>query len=157
MRHIVSVSDMKVSKTPGDIIVTYSLGSCIGIAAYDPVVKVGGMLHYLLPRFKSDKKKMEENPCVFGDSGIPHLFKTLYKIGAKKERIRIVMAGGSVMNDVSFFETGKHNITTARKMFWKNNVFIDAEHVGGSMPRTLYLDISTGKTWITSRGEKYDL
>ncbi len=67
------------------------------------------------------------------------------------------MAGGSMMGENSFFETGKHNITIARKMFWKNNVFIESEHVGGRMPRTLYLDIATGNCWMVSKGERYEL
>lgn len=157
MRHIIGVSDLKVSNSIEDLLVTYSLGSCVGIAAYDTTAKVGGLLHYLLPRSKTDRTRAQKTPAMFGDSGIPALFKNMYAKGAQKERIRVVMAGGAMMGESSFFETGKHNITIARKMFWKNNVFIDAEHVGGNMPRTLHLEISTGNCWLTSRGEKIEL
>ena len=156
MRLIVGVSDMKASGEEEDLIVTYSLGSCIGIAAYDPVVRVGGILHYLMPRSSSDPTKATANPSMYGDTGIPQLFEALYSLGAVKDRILVYMAGGSMMSESSIFETGKHNITIARKMFWKNNVFITEEHVGGNMPRTLYLDIATGKSWITSKGEKIE-
>ena len=54
MRYIVGVSDMKLSKNAGDIIVTHALGSCIGIAIHDPDIKVGGILHYMLPKSSID-------------------------------------------------------------------------------------------------------
>ncbi|MGM0462091.1 MAG: chemotaxis protein CheD [Fibrobacterota bacterium] len=153
-RKIVGVSDMKISANPNDIIVTYSLGSCIGVSAYDPVHGVGGILHYLLPSSRLNKDKARDNPAMFGDTGIPKLFRRMYQHGAEKKHMRVVIAGGAMMYESSFVETGKRNIMVARKIFWKNNVFIDGEHVGENMPRTLYLDISNGASWLTSRGEK---
>ncbi|MGM0443864.1 MAG: chemotaxis protein CheD [Fibrobacterota bacterium] len=153
-RKIVNVSDAKVSSRREDVIVTYSLGSCIAVAVYDPVAVVGGMLHYLLPSSRLNKEKAQRNPFMFGDTGIPELFRKLYRLGASKGNMRVIMAGGAMMYESSFAETGKRNITVARKLFWKNNVFIDAEHVGENIPRTLYLDMVDGSTWITSRGNK---
>jgi len=62
-----------------------------------------------------------------------------------------------VFEQKDFFAIGKRNIVIARKMFWKNNVLIAAEHVGGSIPRTLYLEIGSGLTWMTSTGIKVEL
>ena len=75
MKIIVGISDMKVSNKPGDILVTYSLGSCIGVAIWDPKVKVGGLIHYMLPDSTMDKTRAEEKPFMFADSGVPRLFK----------------------------------------------------------------------------------
>ena len=80
----VGVSDMKVSNDPGAVLVTYSLGSCIGIAIYDSVVRVGGLLHFMLPESKLNLDKAKTTPCMFADTGIPALFKAAYKLGAKK-------------------------------------------------------------------------
>jgi chemotaxis protein CheD len=158
MKHIVGVSDMRVSNSPGDIIVTHALGSCIGIAVYDACAQVGGILHYMLPQSRVDEEKAGINPFMFGDTGIPLLFQEVYKYGAQKERIRVVMAGGAqVFEKKDFFAIGKRNTVIARKMFWKNNVLIAAEHVGGCIPRTLYLEIGTGTAWLTSHGERVDL
>ena len=155
MRIIVGVSDMKLSNIDGDILVTHALGSCIGIAIYDKIAKVGGMLHYMLPLSKIDKEKAIKNPFMFGDTGIPELFTSAYKLGAQKDKIRVIMSGGAqVIEKKDFFSIGKRNITIARKVFWKNNVLIAAEHVGGNIPRTMYLEIGTGTIWITSHGEK---
>lgn len=158
MKYIVGVSDMKISNTPGDMIVTHALGSCIGIAIHDPAAQVGGILHYMLPLSNVDQGKAEDNPYMFGDTGIPELFKMAYRFGAKKDTLRVVMAGGAeIFERKDFFAIGKRNIVIARKMFWKNNVLIAAEHVGGSIPRTLYLEIGSGLTWMTSTGIKVAL
>ncbi len=158
MRHIVGVSDMKLTRGAEDLVVTHALGSCIGVAIYDPVACVGGILHYMLPQAKMDAVKAENNPFMFGDAGIPLLFKQAYKLGAAKEKLRVVMAGGAqVFEKQDFFDIGKRNIVIARKLFWKNNVMLSAEHVGGHIPRTLYLDMTNGRTWITSHGQTIEL
>jgi chemotaxis protein CheD len=95
---------------------------------------------------------------MFGDTGIPRLFKEAYKLGAAKESLRVVIAGGAqVFEKQDYFDIGKRNIVIARKLFWKNNVMLAAEHVGGHIPRTMYLDMHTGATWITSHGQRIDL
>jgi chemotaxis protein CheD len=158
MQYTVGVSDMKVSNGSGDVIVTHALGSCIGIAIHDPVANVGGILHYMLPVAKVDPEKAINNPMMFGDTGVPQLFKEAYRRGARKENLRVSMAGGAqVFGSSDFFDIGNRNVVTARKLFWKNGVMLAAEHVGGHIPRTLYLEIGTGKVWFTSHGERFDL
>ncbi len=158
MKITVGVSEMYVSNKPGDIIVTHALGSCIGLAIHDPVAHVGGLLHYMLPLSKIDNDNKVVNPYMYGDTGIPALFNEVYKRGAKKETITVVMAGGAdILENCNFFNIGSRNITIARKMFWKNGIMIAAENTGGSKPRTLYLEIGTGKTWMTTGSERTDL
>ena len=126
MNIIVGVSDMKVSKDPHSVLVTYSLGSCIGIAVYDPVIRVGGLLHYMLPESSLDSVKAAANPFMFADTGIPRLFKSVYELGGVKGRMRVIMAGGSqVLDQNGFFNIGKRNEMAARKLFHRNNVVID--------------------------------
>ena len=100
MRYTVGVSDMKISNQAGDIVVTHALGSCIGIAIHDPVAHVGGILHYMLPVSKVDPEKAKNNPMMFGDTGVPALFQEAYRMGAKKENLRVVMATCCRMNRV---------------------------------------------------------
>ncbi|HAJ79043.1 MAG TPA: chemotaxis protein CheD [Fibrobacteres bacterium] len=158
MKYTVGVSDMKLSDCPGDIIVTHALGSCLGVAIHDPVAGVGGILHYMLPLSQVDKTKSETNPFMFGDTGIPRFFTEAYQLGAVKEKLRIVIAGGAqVFEQRDFFDIGKRNIVIARKLFWKNNILISSEHVGDHIPRTLYLEVGSGKTWFTSHGQTVEL
>jgi chemotaxis protein CheD len=150
-RIVVDVADMKVTNDINAVIVTYALGSCIAVTINDPVAKVGGMLHYMLPESSIDKQKAEMRPFMFGDTGIPLLFKEAYKYGAIRDRIIVKLAGGASIQDASgAFNIGKRNYLMARKMFWKNNVMIDGESVGGMISRTLYLEMATGRVYFKS-------
>ncbi|MBU0986950.1 MAG: chemotaxis protein CheD [Proteobacteria bacterium] len=150
---IVGVADMKVSNNAEGVLVTYSLGSCIGLAIYDPIVKVGGLLHYMLPESALDRKKAQKNPYMFGDTGIPLLFKETYKYGAKKNRLKVIVVGGAqILDQKGLFNIGKRNHTLLRKIFWKNNVMIDYEEVGGNVNRTLKLDVKNGEAWLRVSG-----
>ena len=156
---IVGISDLKISNNGDDVIVTYALGSCIGISVYDPVAKVGGMLHYMLPESSLDEKKARENPAMFADTGIPMLFKSCYQLGADKKRMIVRAAGGaSILDDTNFFRIGQKNIMAMRKIFWKNNVMITSEDTGANHNRTVRLQIETGKTFVrTAGGEMKEL
>ncbi|MBN2331536.1 MAG: chemotaxis protein CheD [Deltaproteobacteria bacterium] len=140
---------MKISATSTDTLVTYSLGSCIGVAIYDPVVKVGGMLHYMLPDASINKDKGVKNPYMFANTGIPLLFKTCYQHGAEKKRLVVKVAGGGqIMDESGVFNIGKRNYAILRKMFWKNNILIDSEDIGGMVNRTMYLRLSDGQLML---------
>ncbi len=154
MKIVVGVSDMKVSKDPGATLVTYSLGSCIGISIYDAIAKVGGLLHFMLPDSTLDAEKAKNKPNMFADTGIPNLFKSAYKLGAKKQRLRVIVVGGSqVLDQQGFFNIGKRNYMAVRKIFWKNNVIIDYENIGGSSNRTIHLSLDSGMASLKISGQ----
>lgn len=146
MNITVGIADMRVSNDPDAILVTYSLGSCIGVMIYDPVARVGGMLHYMLPESSLDFVKARTKPFMFADTGIPLLFKASYKLGAKKKRMIVKIAGGSEVMDASgVFNIGKRNYAALRKLFWKNNVLIKSEDIGENVNRTVRLSIANGE------------
>lgn len=156
MKLIVGVSDMKVSDDPNATLITYSLGSCIGVVIYDPVAKAGGMLHYMLPESNLDAEKAKKNPFMFADTGIPSLFKATYELGAKKQRMKVAVMGGSqVLDQKGFFNIGKRNHTALRKLFFKNNVITSYEDVGGNVNRTVRLEMNTGDIYnkVSGNGE----
>lgn len=156
---IVGISDIKISNNSNDVIITYALGSCIGISVYDPIVRVGGLLHYMLPDSNLDERKAKDNPAMFADTGIPSLFKACYSLGAEKKRMVVKVAGGaSILDDTNFFRIGQKNIMAMRKIFWKNNVMIATEDTGANHNRTVRLEMATGKTFVrTSGGEMKEL
>lgn len=155
MNLVVDIADVSVSKDPTQTLVTYSLGSCIGIAIWDPSARVGGMLHYMLPDSAISPEKATAAPAMFADTGIPKLFKSAYEIGAVKSRLIVKVAGGSqLMDDSGTFNIGKRNYLALRKIFWKNGVMIAAEDVGGSASRTMRLNLGTGEVTIKSRAEE---
>ncbi len=154
MKQIVGVADMKISSDLNDTIVTYSLGSCIGLVVYDPLAKIGGMLHYMLPDSTIDRDKARAKPFMFADTGIPRLFKQTYTLGAKKQRMKIYIAGGAeILDQKGFFNIGKRNYMALKKMFFKNNVIINKQNVGGNVNRTVRLEIATGDIYVKTSGQ----
>jgi len=154
---VVDVADMKVLCGVNAVLMTLALGSCIGLAVHDAETRTGGMIHFMLPLSSKGPEKAQVNPYMYGDTGIPLLFRKMYEAGARKENMRVVMAGGaSVLRGISS-DIGSQNITITRKLLWKNQVIIAAEDVGGTLPRTLYLDVEYGKTWFTNNGNKFEL
>ena len=154
MNIVVGVSDMKVSNDLDSLLITYSLGSCIGIALYDSVVQVGGVLHFMLPESGLDSGKAQSRPHMFADTGIPALFKAAYKLGAKKQRMKVVVVGGAqILDQKGFFNIGKRNYMAVKKVFWKNNVMIDYQDVGGNVNRTIKLAVKNGDAWLKTSGK----
>lgn len=151
----VGVGDMKVSANQEDMLVTYGLGSCIGVTIWDPVSRIGGMLHFMLPESQTDPAKAKERPAIYADTGIPLLFKSAYQLGADKKRLLVRVAGGARMLDGDgVFNIGKRNYLAMKKIFWKAGVMIHAEEVGNNISRTLRLEIATGKLLLQEAGEQ---
>ncbi|MFH1550551.1 MAG: chemotaxis protein CheD [Planctomycetota bacterium] len=158
LKHIVGVADMKISRNGADVLVTHALGSCLGIVAHDLAASVGGLFHVMLPSASVNPPKAEKNPYMFVDTGLPQFFRELYAAGANKGRLVVKVAGGAQIRDKNdFFAIGKRNYVAMRKLFWKNGFMIAGEDVGGSVSRTMYLDVGSGRVWINSCGEEKGL
>jgi chemotaxis protein CheD len=158
--HIVGVADMKVSTKEGDLIITHALGSCLGITVHDPMACVGGLVHVMLPLSTIDPVKADRNPFMFVDTGFPKLLIECFKIGAQKQRLEIMVAGGAnsqdrVENDL--FQIGKRNFIILRKVLWKNGLLLKSYDVGGGNSRTMSLEIGTGRVTIRSSGQMKNL
>ncbi len=154
----VNISDMKVSSNPEDVLVTYSLGSCVGVTLYDPLQKIGGLIHCMLPLSKVDPERANEVPYMFVDTGLPLMMQKLLNMGADKKRLVAKIAGGAVLlDDNGMFRIGERNHIVVRKLLWKNNILISAEDVGGTIARTVYLYINDGRTVIKSAGKEYEI
>lgn len=154
MKTVVGVSDFRVSANTNETIITYALGSCLGIAAYDPSINVGGLLHVMLPLSKADPEKAAQKPAMYVDTGFQLLLNELYDLGAKKRNLKITVAGGSSMKargKDDYFKIGKRNITVLRKLLWKNKFMITSQDVGGNKSRTMALQIADGYISINKK------
>jgi chemotaxis protein CheD len=156
-RIVIDISDAKVSNNPSDVLVTYSLGSCIGVCLYDPGTQIGGMLHYQLPTSTMDPSRAQSKPFMFADTGMKLLMDKLTSMGANRKRFQIRIAGGASMaTGPQGFDIGKRNYLSIRKILWSNGMIINAEDVGGNSARNLYLDMADGTVTVRSNGlEKY--
>ncbi len=149
---------MRVTNNPEEVLITYSLGSCVGLTVFDPQVGVGGLVHCMLPLSRTDLAKAKAHPFMFTDTGIAGLLQAVYDLGAEKRRLIVKVAGGSSLLDKKrMFRIGERNYAVARKILWKNNLLIEAEDVGGSKSRTMLLYMDTGITTIKNHGKEVEL
>lgn len=153
----VGIADYKVGKAPQQII-SYGLGSCIGISLYDPQTKVGGLVHIMLP--DSTQARAHENHAKFADTGVPLMLGEVLKLGAAKNRLVAKIAGGAQMfsfaNASDVMRVGLRNAEAAKKALAKEGIRIVAEDTGGTYGRTVQIDLATGdyKVKTIDRGEK---
>lgn len=155
---VVGISDMKTSDNPDDVLITYSLGSCLGLVVYDPVAHVAGMLHSMLPISSIDPQKAKQAPFMFVDTGVPLLFHELYARGAEKKRLIVKVAGcSSLLDEKGFFKIGERNFTVLRKLLWKNNILIEKQDIGGNISRTVSIAVSSGRVVVKSGGRETEL
>jgi len=154
--NVVNISDMKVSNNSDEVLITYSLGSCLGVTIHDPVNNVAGLLHSMLPLSKLDPQKAQITPCMFVDTGIPLLFQEAYRLGAEKKNIIVKAAGcSSLLDEKGFFKIGERNFTILRKLLWKNNILIEKQDIGGGLSRTVSIMVHSGEVKVKSGGTEY--
>jgi len=150
---VVGVADMAVSNDAGAEIVTYSLGSCLGVTIYDPVKKIGGLLHLMLPDSKIDSLKAASAPFMFVDTGLPRLFHAAYNLGADRCRLSVKVAGGAqLLDEQGIFNIGGRNIRALDELIARNGLTIHARDVGGMSSRTLRLDLANGNVTVKCPG-----
>lgn len=151
---IVGIGELKVSNNPADILVTHALGSCIAVLVYDPIVRVAGLLHFLLPASSLDCEKANRAPCLFADTGIPLLVQSVCQLGAVKSRIVVVAAGGARMLDRSgTFNVGERNLFAMRELFGKAGITIHKEEIGGTSWRTVSIAVASGSIHLRMPGK----
>jgi len=157
MRHVVVVGDMKVGEKD-DLLVTHALGSCLGLMIYDPAMRVGGLLHAMLPLSKINLRKAGANPFMFVDTGVPKLFRSVYELGGQKSRLVVKAAGcGQPLGNNEMFRIGERNYAILKKLLWRNNVLLESEDIGGTVSRTVHFDLSMGRITISSGGVRREL
>ena len=158
MEIVVSISDMKVTNRSKDVLVTHALGSCLGLAAYDPVAQVAGLIHCLLPLSRDGGKAVVKNPFMYVNTGVPQMMRALFHRGASRENLILKAAGcGRMMHISNQFDTGASNLAALRKLLQVNEMRLTAEDVGGTIPRTMRLFADTGKLLISSCGRSWEL
>ena len=150
----VGMADLNICKAP-DMITTLGLGSCIGIAVYDPVLKIGGLAHIMLP--DSTQMRNNSNIAKFADTGIEELVKRVVMAGANKRRLVAKIAGGAKMFQVSGLSTvgnvGERNAQASRAKLKQLGIPLLAEDTGLNYGRTVELYPETGEFRIKAVGK----
>jgi len=152
---MIGIGGASVSKTPGDVIKTMALGSCVSVITYLPAQRISGMIHIALPDSQVNVDKAKDLPCYFADTGLTLLLKKLKQISSHGIGNMIIkLAGGAQVMDASgFFNIGKRNILSVKKNLWKYSLGAISEDIGGSISRTVWTEVDSGKVFISSPGK----
>jgi len=142
---VVGVADCRIAKSPGEVLVTYALGSCIGVTAYDPHSGIGGLLHFMLPDSSIDPERGRGNPYKFADTGVSKMLADMALEGANCRRLVVRIAGGA---QCGVFEIGRRNHQALRRILWKAGLLVHGEAVGGDCSRSVRMEIGSGRLWL---------
>lgn len=147
----VGIADMKIARQEGELI-TYALGSCIGVAFYDPMIKLGALLHIMLP----EKNMTDSNVFKYADSGVRETLRKLQAFGATKGRLVCKIAGGAKMFEMKgpggLGNIGERNAQNVKRVLMAEGLRVSSEDTGANYARTMSLDVATGKVYIRSAG-----
>lgn len=149
----VGIADMKIARGDG-ILVTYALGSCIGLCFHDPRLRLGALLHIMLPL---NMETGRTHPLKYADTGIKETLKQLEAQGASRSRLTVKIAGGAKMFEVSgsgLGNIGQRNIESVHTILKRENIRLIGEYTGGTVARTLLFDVASGQSCIRSYGVK---
>jgi chemotaxis protein CheD len=148
---VVSIGEIVVSREPTDILVAFGLGSCVVVCLYDPLKRIGGMLHALLPTAPNEGKA-RSNPTRFVQQGVPILLDDLLKQGAIRFRMRAVLCGGARMMSSPVFDgrfnVGEKNVRVAESVLQSLNIPIWARATGGNQGRTIKFCLANGQVTV---------
>lgn len=152
----VGMAEYKTARTP-DILMTAGLGSCIGVCILDPVVKVGGLAHIMLP---SANGNLGGNLSKYADTAIELMLNEMLSLGASRMRLKAKMAGGSQMfsfpGKPPILKIGDRNAEAVEMELKRMGIPLVVADVGGSFGRTIHFDVGTGdlKVRTINHGEK---
>jgi len=153
-RVLVGPASMAVSANPDALLCTSPLGSCLGIAVYDPSIKVGGLLHTMLPASKVNPKRAAQRPGMFLDTGLSALLERVQNLHASAENLQFFVAGGAqVMDETSGFDIARSNCDSLAHLLEQLGFKIYAQCVGGRTNCSMELTLGTGEVRLRYCGQ----
>ncbi|MBE0617167.1 MAG: chemotaxis protein CheD [Proteobacteria bacterium] len=151
--HVVGISDCKVSNDARDTLVTYALGSCVGVALYDPHSRAGGLLHVLLPNSQFRSSAREFNPSMYADTGLLGMLEGLLRLGVAKHRLVAKLAGGAnMLRHSSLLDIGQRNSDALVNLLRVEKIPILASSLGGTVGRSMQMRLEDGAVRIRLLG-----
>jgi chemotaxis protein CheD len=149
----VAMADLNVARQ-GCSLQTAGLGSCVGVTLYDPVAKVAGLAHVMLPSSEIAREE-KLNVAKYADTAIPEMIRLLQSIGAVISRLEAKLAGGAQMFSFGSFggdmmRIGPRNVESCKLSLKKFNIPVKAEDTGGNYGRTIEMQCDTGKLIVRS-------
>ena len=148
----VGISDLNIAKSP-DVLVTYALGSCVGICLYDANAKVAGLSHIMLPS-AAQAPNVADQPMKFADTAIELLIRKMESVGARRVLLKAKIAGGAQMfagmSNSTIANIGLRNTQAVKLELLRQRISIIAEDTGKNYGRTLLFYAENGTMLIKS-------
>lgn len=150
----VGIADMKIARREGTLI-TYALGSCVGITLYDPAIKLAGLLHIMLPEAGN---MADMNVYKFADTGIQEMLRKMTAFGGLKRRYQCKIAGGAKMFEMGgaggIGNIGERNVRNVEAIMRAEQIRILKKDVGLNYARTMMIDADTGIVRVRTAGRQ---
>lgn len=151
--HVVGISDCKVGRGADDTVITYALGSCVGLALYDPGTQVGGILHIMLPDSQFRTGGAAINPFMYADTGVEGMLRLLADRGAGRGHLVAKAAGGAnMLRHSSILDIGKRNIETTLDILKRERIPLLAQSLGGTVGRSMQISLDDGTVCVRLLG-----
>lgn len=153
----VNMGDYKTARGDKKLI-TKDLGSCVGIAMWDPKTGVGGLLHIMLPQYMPNRQETSFIAAKYADTGLEELVRVLVQQGAGRERLVTKLAGAAHMVKVEQVpeseDISSRNLTAVKKKLAELKIPILASEVGDYCPRTIVFELKSGTLRIITPGRE---
>lgn len=152
---ILGVGEFAATRQAGETLKTLALGSCVAVIVFNPVERIVGMDHVALPDASVNEERARLRPGYFADTGIPALLEAMQALAPSVPLRRYVVklvGGANVMDNGHHFNIGKRNALAIKKILWQYGMGSIAEDLGGSISRTVKIDVDTGRVTVTSPG-----
>ena len=150
MERMVRMGELAISDTPGDVLVSLGLGSCIGLALVDKRAGVAGLAHIVLPASGGAVKP--ETMHKFADHAVPALLDGMVERGASRVFLQASLVGGASMFAAVGQDVGRRNAVAVRELVAGRRVPVVAEAVGGARGRTVKVDVASGTVTVREAG-----
>ena len=150
---LVGIGGIDASMSAGEAVKTLALGSCVAVIILDPMTHCVAMVHVALPDSKVSIEKAQLLPGYFADTGIVALLEFMKRTGASgntRKYIVKLVGGANVADTNNTFNIGKRNALAIKKVLWQFGMGAVAEDLGGSISRTVTVDVNAGSVLISS-------
>jgi len=147
----VGLAEISVSKESSDVLTVLGLGSCIALCAFDPIARVGGLAHLVLPRARVTSDELSARGKYI-DTGVPWLLQKMYKLGAQKSNLILKITGGARMLNIpgnnNILDIGGKNIAQIKETLSKEGLRTCGDDLGGGLGRSVRFYVESGKIQV---------
>jgi chemotaxis protein CheD len=150
----VGLGELTVSNNLNVVLAARSLGAGLGIGIYDPVARLGGLLHAALPDSSADPVMAKASPALFVDTGLQSLLRAIERLGAQRSRLQLSAVGGArFQGGQGLFALGQYNFDSLTRQAAELGLKLQAAHVGGTASQSMFLDVGTGQIRVKACGQ----